>query len=836
MAKVHFRTNVLLKSIIGKDLITDDNMAVLELVKNSFDAGSAQVKIEFANILQNDDSENNLAPTSNSSSLIIRDLGTGMSEYDLTEKWLNIAYSEKKEKREEFGRLLAGNKGVGRFSCDRLGRFLTIYSRKKGEEYNKLFIDWKLFEKEGEINFNIQDVEFDTEIIPSQEFNLKTGFEDFESGTILQINCLRELWHSAKILSLKRQLERLINPNQAFKNNLFYIQIIATEFLQQDESKPDNDKLNAVVKNTIFEKLDFRTTSVHAIVDPKGEFITTTLQDRGTEIFVLKERNIYSQLANISITTYYLNPYSKSYFTKQTGIKPVDFGSIFLFINGFRIPPYGDVGDDWLGMEIRKGQGHSRFLGTREVVGRIEINDNLDRFKIISNRSGIVHNVPFEQLTKDDRPVGLFYRVFKRLEKFVVEGIRWDSVSKDEQQQIENNLNDSSWDASKEIYLEDELTRNKRILAVINSVIGLKKEDILDLKINDSFVKQIIGRQTEKAKEELENAIVFLANKSQEIRSEEFSSLLSKLSYQSNSLAEFTQAITKSNVVDSKEVENIAALKETMDKQYKEVLLQKTELERKIKEEEEARIKAERLLQIEKDKNTYLLATQKTLSPDAQGLIHNVKLTSKRSKQNAENLYEAILEDRLKKATALKWTSEIIYNSDKALKISNLITRANFKANSDYQDVNIVAFIQQYLDLYNTIYDENDLKFEVKTSCENFWKRISILDISLVLDDLISNSQKANAKNVRVILSKSETGELSIIFSDDGKGLDAQFETDNNIIFDLGVTTTDGSGIGLNYVRNTLKKMQGEIKFIGNGVSLKGAAFEITISEKYKNV
>ena len=45
MADVHFKTNILLKNIIGKDLITDDNLAVLELVKNSFDAGSPEVSI-----------------------------------------------------------------------------------------------------------------------------------------------------------------------------------------------------------------------------------------------------------------------------------------------------------------------------------------------------------------------------------------------------------------------------------------------------------------------------------------------------------------------------------------------------------------------------------------------------------------------------------------------------------------------------------------------------------------------------------------------------------------------------------------------------------------------
>ncbi|MEP4136046.1 MAG: ATP-binding protein, partial [Cyclobacteriaceae bacterium] len=136
MAKVNFRTNVLLKSIIGKDLITDDSIAVLELVKNSFDAGSNDAKVIFRNILHGQSSKE--YKRSNESKIIIRDEGSGMSQYDLINKWLNIAYSEKKNKKEEHKRHLAGNKGVGRFSCDRLGKKLVIYTKKIDEPLLKL--------------------------------------------------------------------------------------------------------------------------------------------------------------------------------------------------------------------------------------------------------------------------------------------------------------------------------------------------------------------------------------------------------------------------------------------------------------------------------------------------------------------------------------------------------------------------------------------------------------------------------------------------------------------------------------------------------------------------
>lgn len=834
MSKVHFRTNALLKSIIGKDLITDDNIAVLELVKNSFDAGSKKVDITFKNILKNDDSDKIKFPTDASSKLIIKDEGIGMAEFDITEKWLNIAYSEKKEKKEEFGRVLAGNKGVGRFSCDRLGRFLTIYSKKKGEPYNKLFIDWKVFEKEGQIDFNIQDVEFEIENLNEKDFISSTGYSKFESGTILEIACLREYWHSNKIVSLKRQLERLINPNQAFKKSDFGVKIIASEFVQHDKEQEDYNKINGDVKNKIFEKLDFRTSSIQAKIDAKGEFITTTLQDRGNEIFLLKERNLFSQLSNIDISIFYLNTYAKAYFTKQTGIKSIDFGSIFLFINGFRIPPYGDIGDDWLGMEMRKGQGHSRYLGTREIVGRIEINDETEKFKIISNRSGVVNNVAYEQLTKSEYPFGFYYKTFRRLERFVVEGINWDSVS---EQNIDNLVNDKKWNESKEIYNEDSLTRNKRVLSVINNIIDSKKGEIVDLKINEDFVKQIINEQTERAKTELENVLSTIKEKSKELSPEIIADVLNKISQNSDDIKAFSSVLSNYSDTSKKEIKGLNLIQDSLQSKYSELQKQKEKLEEKLRIEEEAREKAEKErkrieeeLELEKEKNTYLRTSSRSLSEDAKGLVHNIKITSKNISTSVDNLYDKILNGKAKEAEILKALSNIKFQAEKALKISKIITRSNFNTEKNEQIIDVAKYVAQYIDIYSDIYEKNELEFEVINKNASLTKKASILDISVILDDLISNSEKASAKNVLIEIQNPSKETLKIIFSDDGKGVPKKFLESPDQIFELGVTTTDGSGIGLNSVRTALKSLKGTIEFIGNGKKLKGACFEILIN------
>ena len=144
-----------------------------------------------------------------------------MSKYDLINKWLNIAYSEKKSKKEEFNRQLAGNKGVGRFSCDRLGKSLVLYTKKNDEPLLKLSIDWTEFEQVDDIEKNIQDIDFELSEISVKQYMIETELEAFDSGTTLFISNLREVWDLPKIQSLKRQLERFINPNQNYQAESF---------------------------------------------------------------------------------------------------------------------------------------------------------------------------------------------------------------------------------------------------------------------------------------------------------------------------------------------------------------------------------------------------------------------------------------------------------------------------------------------------------------------------------------------------------------------------------------------------------------------------------------
>ncbi len=102
------------------------------------------------------------------------------------------------------------------------------------------------------------------------------------------------------------------------------------------------------------------------------------------------------------------------------GVRPVEFGSIFLFLNGFRIFPIGEETDDTFGLNRRKQQGSSRYLGTRDVMGRVDVTAPPRMFREASSRdAGLIKDARFWDLYDAIRKKAIF-----RLERYVV-GVTW---------------------------------------------------------------------------------------------------------------------------------------------------------------------------------------------------------------------------------------------------------------------------------------------------------------------------------------------------------------------------------------------------------------------------
>ena len=851
MGNLHFKTNVQIKSIIGKDLINDDNIAILELVKNSFDADAKRVDISFCNLKNNDDQEKaNDSYTEHTSRLIIRDDGIGMNLEDIENKWLNIAYSEKKNNSRQHNRMMAGAKGVGRFSCDRLGHYLNLYTRKDGEQCVLLKIDWKEFEIDDQ-GKEIQSINLEYDIV-NDEYLKHKGFVSFEHGVILEIVKLRSnwvrfennKWITEKLTGLKKYLEKLINPNQAFEKNDFGIYLNADEFVQENDSKNQSEKFIGKIENTIFQKLDFKTTSIECKSIEGGKQILTTLKDKGETIFWIKEiSDYYPKIKDFKISLYYLNTYAKAFFTKQTGIRSVAYGSVFLFLNGFRIPPYGEEGDDWLKLEQRRTQGYARFISARDLVGQIEILDTNDSFKIVSSREGLVKNDNYEKLVERDG--GLFYKVLRRLEKYVVDGLNWDSIPEEDKNkvsEIEKKIISGELTEDNLKYQEDIVTKNRRIYESIHSIIYANPKKVVELYINEELIESKIDEEKKIAEQEFSKLLSDFENK--KITGDLLAQILQKKAKESSDLEKQLAAFSKytTNEATAKAIAEIQSYKDIVEKQArvietlqkqleeknKEIESAQTEADEKVKEAEKKQKEAEKKQKeaekerdIQVKRNKYLEATRNT-SKDVLDLIHTVLISSNNSVNLIETAKLQLAENDL---VSLRESLDAFdYDINRIHLLSKMITKADLALLAESRLINIGEYIKEYITNY-----KKSCKVQYYSDItEVVEKKISILDLSIILDNLISNSQKANATEFR--MDFSQKGRTYIVdFTDNGEGVDLNMFTPENI-FEEGVTNRrGGSGIGLSTIKyKMINALNGDIIFAGNGLYFNtGATFRL---------
>ena len=754
----NFKISAALKNLIGKELITDEFVAVFELVKNSFDANATKVEVIF---------ENNNEPKN--ARIIIKDNGKGMNYDDLKNKWLFVAYSAKRTGKENDDyrdkikpqRVFAGAKGVGRFSCDRLGSNLNLISIKNEPKakIENLVVNWEDFENADEEEF------INVKVIHNE---LKNTSYNLKHGTVLEISGLRDIWDRTRILKLKKSLAKLINPNQGNDSDKFDIEIIAKdEQLYDKDIKSDLEKVNGLVKNPIFETLGIKTSNILVKISPNGEFIETTLQDRGDRIYYLKEKNPYQDLKNISVYLFQLNRSAKGNFTRTMGMEPVKYGSVFMYKNGFLVYPYGEPGEDLLLIDNRKQQGYNRFLGTRDLIGRIEINGEQPELRETTSRDGgLVKTEAYRNL------VDFFYDyVLKRLENYVVNIIQWG----------DEKINKETGEITPELWAKDVKIQ---ILELISGFINSK--NIIDVEYDKDFLKIISEKQDKSVDKIVKN--------------------ISKAAAKSGN----PEMIKEAKIIE-KAVKNIKA-----DAEIATAKAEKAETLRKQTEEKlEAVVSQKNFLQSEISDDTKNL----------ESILHHIGLTTSILKTEIENLVKAV-NNNAPKDDLVNIVKRLSRQNEKITSFSKYFKKANFNIHSTNVATDIVSFTNEYLENVYKLRDDlrtnrELLKVKINTP-NNFEYKIKFnpIDIIIVLDNLISNSSKQGATKVELTWSKVDKN-IQLSFKDDGNGIKDNI-LDN--IFDFGFTTSKrGSGIGLYHVKEIIEKLNGTI--IVNNKTNKGVEF-----------
>lgn len=776
MERKPFKVSTGLKDLIGRDLITDDFVAVFELVKNSFDAHARHVRILFE-----------------ADRIVIADDGKGMSREDITQKWLFVAYSAKREGTEdadyrnrvgERSRPFAGAKGVGRFSCDRLGTDLLLASRARGQPTQLLAVNWTLFEKDphqefGKIMVGLDEVD---------DFPDRTLKPKGATGTIIEIRNLRSSWDRAKLQFLKRELTKLIDPFSA-PDSEFAIEIAVPSEAENDarDSEYNNNRrdgqqpkviVNGLVENPILDAIGQRTTSLRVRLIDDGNTIETTLDDRGELIYKIHEPNTYAGLKQTDLKgdIFYLNRSAKYVFAHRMGLASIAFGSIFLFRNGFRVFPIGAEDDDFFGLNRRKQQGQRRFLGGRDLIGRVDIRgaDGFD--EATSRNQGLIRTQHVEDLINF-----IQLKCVRRLERYVVD-ISW----KDKFDQDAEDLSRIRTDESSAL-----------VMRLVSRLVATEGVQLIDF--NPDLIR-IIDEKSDVFESSL---------KALELIAEQIGD--------STLLSQVDDARTRMRALESAEAD-----------------AREAELRAELRARAaEAKTKAaEHELTQEKQRNSFLVAAS-TLDQDTiLNLHHQIILQASDVHHGVERMMRRLRSGpEVSKDEWIAFLEQISLRNNQILTAAKFATKGGYKQQSGELFADLQGYIKDYIETVSVLWAPAGIAVSCEGDGVEFQCQFRPIDIGIVIDNLVVNAKKADASRITFYLNvtKGASRDLVIDVADNGFGWPENVSLAQ--LFNKGFTTTDGSGLGLPHVKQVVERLRGFIEPVAEPYSsdMDGAHLTIRI-------
>ena len=398
---VPFRIHPRVFAALGADLVTNDVVAVIELVKNSYDAFAQNVWLRFGN-------DRSLGPF-----LEIEDDGKGMTRDIIENVWCLVATSYKEQNpvvnNGKKKRRVAGEKGLGRLSAARLGNRLQMLTRAPGAPCWEVDIDWTDISKGDDFSKSFAKCRRYPEKPP------------FQSGTRLFIYSLKGQWDESRISDLEENLARLISPFSAIDDfNIFLsglddnktegVQIESPEFLSKPKysirgsvDKNGNVKgtyrFNPIVEGASREKeLTLTWRQIHDVIqDPTRFQYSSETAHCGPFSFEIRAWDIAADDTQ---------EIAKKFDFQKTQVRKSirAHKGISVYRDGVLVLPKSDNARDWLGLDLRRISKVGTRLSTSQLVGYVsisaednpDIEDTSDRERLAS----CIQVTEFEEILK----------------------------------------------------------------------------------------------------------------------------------------------------------------------------------------------------------------------------------------------------------------------------------------------------------------------------------------------------------------------------------------------------------------------------------------------------
>lgn len=365
-----FEPRARLLKLIGAELISDDVLAVTELVKNAHDADATGVWIDFAGVRGPE------------GTITVRDDGDGMALEDLLNRWMQPAGTFKarqRYRRTRSGRRVLGEKGVGRFAADKLASRLELVSRarRSGQEIRAVF-DWDAFDSR---DASLADIKTSWEVRRPRELK--------GHGTILRLTGLRSTWTERMFRRLSARLARLRPPVDPAGSS-FGIWINSDEF-------PD---YSGQVSQDFLDRAPYR---IEASFDGQ-DTIQVALNGSPAQSHPWNgDGALQCGPVRLRLFGFDLESQSLSRLGPPMTVRGWlrEWSGISLYRDGFRVWPYGEPHDDWLRLDQRRVNNPTVRLSNNQVVGFVEIGrDSNPDLVDQTNREGLIHNGAYEDLRR----------------------------------------------------------------------------------------------------------------------------------------------------------------------------------------------------------------------------------------------------------------------------------------------------------------------------------------------------------------------------------------------------------------------------------------------------
>lgn len=372
-AEIRFATDILRR--LGEELNPSPVEGVVELVKNAYDADARWCRVQLIDTHQP------------GGTVVVSDDGDGMDAQSIVNGWLVLGKSDKSRQQvTRLGRTPAGNKGLGRLAALRLGSKTTLLSRPRSDKSNsyRLEIDWVDFKEVdlvNEVQLNIERVE---------------RLQGEKQGTEITLTDVSSHFGRLAVRRLARSLILLADPfgddSQGFKPEL-----VATEF--EDLEKLVQNRYFQDAEYHLMAEVDAEGIASASVVDWRGEKLFSSTHD---ELSAKRSRRPYlCPAARFDLWVFLLD--SAAFSTRRTTLKEVrswlkEFGGVHIYENGLRVAPYGDAGNDWLELNLRRSRSPEERPSTNTVIGRVSVTDKKGVLVQKTDRSGFIENEPFSEL------------------------------------------------------------------------------------------------------------------------------------------------------------------------------------------------------------------------------------------------------------------------------------------------------------------------------------------------------------------------------------------------------------------------------------------------------